>query len=103
MTSRPKFVAHAVAPRYTVLDSGSHKPLSMAHLCSIDLAIEAGAKRIVFPSLGTGNFGFPIESAPLYALDGLGAAFREGSTLERITICCFTEEDAVAYRRALTP
>lgn len=96
-----KFVVHAVAPRYTDLGSGAHKPLSMAYLRSIELAIEAGAKTIVFPSLGTGIFGFPIDRAPVYALDGLNAAYREGSTLERVTICCFTEEDAVAYRRVL--
>lgn len=97
-----KFVVHAVAPRYTDLGSGTHKSLSMVYQRSIELAIEARAKSIVFPSLGTGIFGFPIASAPAYAMDGLNAAFREGSTLERVTICCFSEEDAVAYRRVLT-
>ena len=96
-----KFVVHAVAPRYTDLGSGAHRPFSMAYLRSIELAIEAGAKTIVFPSLGTGIFGFPIDRAPVYALDGLNAAYREGSTLERVTICCFSEEDAAAYRRVL--
>jgi O-acetyl-ADP-ribose deacetylase (regulator of RNase III) len=69
----------------------------MAYQRSIELAIEAGAKSIVFPSLGTGIFGFPIERAPAYAMDGLWTANRQGSTLERVTICCFSEEDAAAY------
>jgi O-acetyl-ADP-ribose deacetylase (regulator of RNase III) len=65
------------------------------------LAIEAGAKSIVFLSLGTGIFGFPIDRAPAYAKDGLAAAGREGSTLEQITICCFNESDAKHYRSVL--
>ena len=96
-----KFVVHAVAPRSQDGVPGSHVALSQAYQRSIELAIEARAKSIVFPSLGTGIFGFPISSAPAYAMDGLGAAFHEGSTLERVTICCFSEEDAAAYRRVL--
>jgi O-acetyl-ADP-ribose deacetylase (regulator of RNase III) len=96
-----KFVVHAVAPRSQNGVPGSHVELSMAYQRSIELAIEAGAKSIVFPSLGTGIFGFPIGRAPGYAMDGLAAARREGSTLERVTICCFSEEDATAYRAML--
>lgn len=96
-----KFVVHAVAPRSKDLGSGAHKPLSMAYQRSIELAIEVEAKSIVFPSLGTGIFGFPIASAPAYAMDGLTSAFRDGSTIERITICCFSDEDAGHYRYTL--
>jgi O-acetyl-ADP-ribose deacetylase (regulator of RNase III) len=74
----------------------------MTYQRSIKLAIEVKAQSIVFPSLGTGIFGLPIASTPAYAMDGLAAARHEGSTLERVTICCFSEEDAVAYRRVLT-
>jgi O-acetyl-ADP-ribose deacetylase (regulator of RNase III) len=96
-----KFVVHAVAPRSQNGVPGSHVKLSMAYQRAIELAIEAGAKSIVFPSLGTGIFGFPIALAPAYAMDGLAAARREGSTLERVTICCFSEEDAAEYRAML--
>lgn len=94
-----KFVVHAVAPRSQNGVPGSHVALSQAYQRSIELAIQARAKSIAFPSLGTGIFGFPITSAPAYAMDGLGAAFHEWSTLEPVTICCFTEEDAAVYRR----
>ena len=93
-----KFVVHAVAPRSRDGVPGSHVSLSKAYQRSIELAIEARATSIVFPSLGTGIFGFPITSAPPYAMDGLGAAFHEGSTLKRVTICCFNESDAFSYR-----
>jgi O-acetyl-ADP-ribose deacetylase (regulator of RNase III) len=96
-----KFVVHAVAPRSQNGVPGSHVELSMAYQRSIELAIEAGAKSIVIPSLGTGIFGFPIDQAPAYAMDGLAGAGREGSTLAKVTICCFSEEDAGAYRDVL--
>ena len=97
-----KFVVHAVAPRYKDAGVRTHGLLSFAYQRSIELAIAEGATSIVFPSLGTGIFGIPIDRAPGYARDGLLVAYREGSTLERVTICCFTEEDAAAYRRVLT-
>jgi O-acetyl-ADP-ribose deacetylase (regulator of RNase III) len=93
-----KFIIHAIAPRSENERPGSHVALSMAYQRSIELAIEAGAKSIVFPSLGTGIFGFPIESAPACAMDGLRAAYRQGSTLEQVTMCCFNEADAILYR-----
>jgi O-acetyl-ADP-ribose deacetylase (regulator of RNase III) len=96
-----KFVVHAVAPRYNDLGPSFHVQLSMAYWRAIDEAGKVGAKSIVFPSLGTGIFGFPIESAPAYAMDGLWAAYREGSTLEQVTMCCFSEADADAYRKVL--
>lgn len=96
-----KFVIHAVAPRSKNGVPGSHVALSKGYQSSIELAIEANAKSIVFPSLGTGIFGFPISSAPAYAMDGLWAAYREGSTLEQVTMCCFSEADADAYRKML--
>jgi O-acetyl-ADP-ribose deacetylase (regulator of RNase III) len=92
-----KFIVHAVAPRSENGRPGSHVALSMAYQRSIELAIEVGAKSIIFPSLGTGIFGFPIESAPAYAMDGLWAAYRQGSTLAQVTMCCFNEADRVAY------
>ena len=97
-----KFVVHAVAPRYKDAGVRTHGLLSLAYQSSIELAIAEGATSIVFPSLGTGIFGIPIDRAPVYALDGLNAAYLEGSILERVTICCFSEEDAAAYRRVLT-
>lgn len=94
-----KFVVHAVAPRSKKGVSGSHVALSMAYQRSIELAIEAGSKSIVFPSLGTGIFGFPIDSAPAYAMDGIGAGLCANSSIERVSICCFSVGDADAYKR----
>jgi O-acetyl-ADP-ribose deacetylase (regulator of RNase III) len=97
-----KYVVHAVAPRYSDLGPSCGVQLSEAYKQSIELAIEAGAKSIVFPSLGTGIFGFPLHKAPAFAVDGLVAAYQEGSTLEKISICCFSDSDASAYRNALS-
>ncbi len=93
-----KFVVHAVAPRYADLGPSCHVQLSMAYWRAIDEAGKVGAQSIVFPSLGTGIFGFPIESAPLYALDGIRAGLSANPSIERLTICCFSESDASLYR-----
>lgn len=93
-----KFVVHAVAPRYSDLGPGCHAQLSMAYWRAIDEAGKVGAKTIAFPSLSTGIFGFPIESAPLYAFDGIRAGLASNPSIARLTICCFSESDAELYR-----
>jgi O-acetyl-ADP-ribose deacetylase len=92
-----RFVVHAVAPRYADLGAGAHKSLSLAYQHSIELAVEAGAKSIVFPSLGTGIFGFPIDRAPAYAMDGILAAFGRKPSIERISVCCIDIDTANSY------
>jgi O-acetyl-ADP-ribose deacetylase (regulator of RNase III) len=96
-----KFVVHAVAPRFADLGLSCHVQLSMAYSRAIDEAGKVGAKTIVFPSLGTGIFGFPIESAPLYALDGIRAGLGSNPSIEKVTICCFSDGDAFAYKHVL--
>jgi O-acetyl-ADP-ribose deacetylase len=96
-----EYVVHAVAPRYDDLGPSCHVQLSKAYMRSIELAKEVGAKSIVFPSLGTGIFGFPIDRAPAYALDGIRAGLQDGMTIEKVTICCFSESDAEAYGKLL--
>jgi O-acetyl-ADP-ribose deacetylase (regulator of RNase III) len=93
-----KYVVHAVAPRYADLGPSCHVQLSMAYWRAINEAGKVGAKSIAFPSLGTGIFGFPIESAPLYALDGIRAGLASNLSIERLTICCFSESDVELYR-----
>ncbi len=93
-----KFVVHAVAPRYKELGPSCHVQLSMAYWRAIDEAAEVGARSIVFPSLGTGIFGFPVGAAPVYALDGIRAGLSSNPSTEKLTICCFSEADAQFYR-----
>lgn len=93
-----KYVVHAVAPRYDDLGPSCHVQLSKAYMRSIELANGVGAKSIVFPSLGTGIFGFPVDRAPAYALDGIRAGLQDGMTIEKVTICCFSQEYAGHYQ-----
>jgi O-acetyl-ADP-ribose deacetylase (regulator of RNase III) len=95
-----KYVVHAVAPRYSDLGPSCGVQLSEAYKQSIELAIEAGAKSIVFPSLGTRIFGFPLDQAPAFAVGGISAGLASNASIEKLTICCFSESDAVLYRAA---
>jgi O-acetyl-ADP-ribose deacetylase (regulator of RNase III) len=92
-----KFAVHAIAPRYADLGPSCHVQLSMAYRRAIAEAGKVSAKSIVFPSLGAGIFGFPIESAPAYALDGIRTGVSSNLSIERVTICCFSEPDLWVY------
>lgn len=97
-----RFVIHTAAP---IFFSGENEDALNAGLfrCyenSIALADRRGLSSIAFPCLGTGNFGWPRETACEIALAACRAT-APGSSLDRIVFCCFTEADAAPYRTRL--
>lgn len=63
-----KKVLHAVAPRYRDGKQGEPKLLASAYTSALQLAVEHGLKSVAVPSLGTGAYGYPVESAARIAL-----------------------------------
>lgn len=96
-----KKVIHAVGP---VWDGGAYRErelLASAYRNSLRIAIEAGLKTIAFPSISTGIYGFPIRIAAPIAVREVMAALVLAPQLERVTFCCFEDEDADVYRKVL--
>jgi O-acetyl-ADP-ribose deacetylase (regulator of RNase III) len=60
------------------------------------LAIEKGAKSIVFPCISTGVYSYPKRAAAAIAL----SVMREHTDVfERVVACCFGAEDAALYKK----
>ncbi len=57
-----KYIIHTVGPRYWS-DPNPLKTLEECYLNCLKLADELGLKTIVFPSISTGAFGYPVEKA----------------------------------------
>jgi O-acetyl-ADP-ribose deacetylase (regulator of RNase III) len=62
------FVIHAVGPRWGGGTRGEPELLRSAYRRSFELAIESGCRSLALPSLSTGAYGYPIESAADIAL-----------------------------------
>lgn len=58
-----KHIIHTVGPVYGKENGQEAKLLTNCYLNSIKLACSHGLKSIVFPSISTGAFGYPVEEA----------------------------------------
>lgn len=63
------YIIHTVGPRWHGGNKGEDKILASCYLNSLNLAIENGIKRIAFPSISTGAFGYPVEEAAKVAIE----------------------------------
>jgi O-acetyl-ADP-ribose deacetylase (regulator of RNase III) len=58
-----RHVIHAVGPVWRGGDSGEPEQLASCYRRAIELAAEHGCKRVAFPAISTGAFGYPLEQA----------------------------------------
>ena len=104
---KAKAIIHTVGP---VWRGGAHRESEQLASCyanSLRLAAENSWRSIAFPSISTGVYGFPFESAARIAVDSVRAftAARAAPTadiaLEEVVFCCFSEGDLAVYQRLL--
>jgi O-acetyl-ADP-ribose deacetylase (regulator of RNase III) len=58
-----RYVIHAVGPVWRGGDAGEAELLASAYRRSLEVAEELGCRRIAFPALSTGIYGYPPERA----------------------------------------
>ncbi len=98
---RAKYIFHAVGPI-----SGHHKDqaslLASAYQSCLDLAEQYHSKRIAFPSLSTGAYGYPVMQAAPIALETVMAHIKKPTSLQQVMFVLFSHDVYAAYDQALT-
>lgn len=93
-----KFVIHTVGP---VWHGGGQNEAALLASCyrnSLELARENGIRRVAFPGISTGVYGYPKDEAAAIAV----AISREYETrFDEIIFCCFSAEDKQRYENLL--
>jgi len=92
-----RLVIHAVGPRWRGGSDGEPEALAGAYRASFALARTHGVKRIAFPAISTGIFGYPLKPATRVAVREARAAIARGDVAE-VTFACFSPEVLRAYR-----
>jgi O-acetyl-ADP-ribose deacetylase (regulator of RNase III) len=72
--------------------------LRSAYVNSLKLALEHGIRRIAFPAISTGVYGYPKDQAAHIAI---AAGLEFAPRMDAIIYCCFREQDAALYQRIL--
>jgi O-acetyl-ADP-ribose deacetylase (regulator of RNase III) len=92
-----RWVIHAVGPIWRGGDDGERERLRGAHVNSLRVAAELGARSIAFPAISCGIYGFPVdEAAPI----AIGAAREHGADLDLVRFVLFDTAAYDAFARA---
>jgi O-acetyl-ADP-ribose deacetylase (regulator of RNase III) len=92
------WVIHTVGPIYLDHDHPEHL-LASCYTESLAVADEAGARRVAFPAISCGIYGYPfIEAAPI-ALDAVVTA---DTAVELVRFVLFGDEILSAFQRAVS-
>lgn len=97
-----RYVIHTVGPIWRGGQHGEAQLLAAAYASSLDRASELGVRSVVFPSLSTGAYGYPLQDAARIALRTVIERLRSApGQLESVTFALYGPAALAAYERAL--
>lgn len=96
-----RFVIHTVGPFWRGGGHGEAATLASCYRRSLQLAVQHDLRRIAFPAISTGVFGFPIEQAASVAVAAVREAVNVLPGIEEVIFCCFSAADLRVYQALL--
>ena len=94
-------VIHAVGPVWRGGDHGEPELLASCYRRAIELAAENGARRVAFPAISAGVYGYPIEAAARVAIDTTREAMEIHPQVEEARFWLFGDAAYQAFEGAL--
>jgi len=96
-----KAVIHTAGPRWAGGSKAEAVLLASCYRSCLELAIQHGHRRIAFPSISTGIYGYPIDEAAGVALSTVRTVVDANpSELDLVRFVLFSPSDLEVYRRA---
>ena len=97
-----KFIIHTVGPVRRGGGHGEAEALQSCYSRSFQLAANAGAKTVAFPSISTGIYGYPIELAARIAIETVSEELMNCDGVDGVVFCCFSPGDLRIYQSILS-
>lgn len=96
-----RHVIHAVGPVWRGGSAGEAELLASCYRRAIELADEAGDKRVAFPAISTGVYSYPLDEAAAVALRATREALDEHESVEEARFWLFGDDAYRAFEAAL--
>lgn len=96
-----KHIIHTVGPVWHGGTKDEEALLRSCYVNCLTLARDQGLASLVFPSISTGAYGYPIQRAAQVAVQSVQAWQRENELPSDISFCCFSAADLAVYVEAL--
>jgi len=95
-----RYVIHTVGPVWMGGDQNEARMLASAYRSSLDLAWRHGLRRVAFPGISTGVFGYPKRQAAEIAVRTIGE-FLAGHEGMEVILVSFNQEQQAIYEELL--
>jgi O-acetyl-ADP-ribose deacetylase (regulator of RNase III) len=96
-----RFVIHTVGPVWTGGEGGEPELLRRCYASAMQLAGEHDVHSIAFPSISTGAYGYPFESAARIAVAAVRDALSRPTSVDAVRFVCFSGRDWNVYLELL--
>ena len=96
-----QYIIHTVGPVWRGGSQGEDALLASCYSKSLALAGEHNMHTLVFPSISTGAYGYPIEMAAQIAVATVRDFGAQARQSLRVTFCCFSDAHLDVYRKLL--
>jgi len=90
---KSKYVIHTVGPIWHGGGMNEDNLLKECYKNSLLLAVKNSIRKIAFPCISTGAYGFPFERASKIALNTIYEFLNSESSIEEVSIYCFSDKD----------
>ncbi|BFI97241.1 MAG: O-acetyl-ADP-ribose deacetylase [Rhodanobacter sp.] len=95
-----RWIIHTVGPVWHGGECGEATLLARCHRNALELARERGLRRIAFPAISCGVFGYPAPRAAVVAVRALHEALMRDLSLD-LLLCCYSEPMRAIFQQAL--
>ena len=97
-----EYIIHTVGPIWRGGAGGEEELLRSCYTNSLKIAVEKGIRKIAFPSISTGVYGYPVEMAAEAAVDAVrGFVVENPDAFDLIEWVCFDRNTLEAYSRVM--
>jgi O-acetyl-ADP-ribose deacetylase (regulator of RNase III) len=94
---KARHVIHTVGPVWRGGNCGEAELLAQAYQNSLRLAVAKRLKTVAFPSISTGVYGYPVESASRVALKAVKEFLEKENSLDEVVFVLFSESALEVY------
>jgi O-acetyl-ADP-ribose deacetylase len=94
-------VVHTVGPIWRGGTAGERQVLESCYRSCLDIARAQGFRKIAFPAIATGAYGFPRQEAARTAVAAVRSFLAQHELPEAVIFVCFDTATLAAYRDAL--
>lgn len=98
---KARYVIHTVGPIWHGGDKGEPELLAKSYHNSLALGLKRDLKRISFPSISTGAYGYPIEKASRIALKSVIGFLEKNKGIDEVQFVLHSTNDLCVYKEAL--